>query len=212
MIRAVVFDMDGVLIDAREWHYESLNKALEVFGYTITRHEHLSTYDGLPTRKKLEMLTTAKGLPREFHDRIYELKQQFTMEIVRRDCRPRPEHLEALSELRYRGYRLAVASNSIRSTVVEMMERAGLDQYLDIMLSNEDVSRPKPSPDIYLKAANMLGTTPDRCLVVEDNTHGVQAAQLSGAHVMVVRGVEDVYLDAILHNISIAEKNMRIAA
>jgi beta-phosphoglucomutase-like phosphatase (HAD superfamily) len=62
-ITAVVFDMDGVLIDAREWHYEALNRALGHFGYTISRFDHLVTYDGLPTRHKLEMLSRERGFP-----------------------------------------------------------------------------------------------------------------------------------------------------
>ena len=62
-IKAVLFDMDGVLVEAKDWHYEAFNKALDVFGLPISRSEHLSLYDGLPTRKKLEMLTEKKGLP-----------------------------------------------------------------------------------------------------------------------------------------------------
>ena len=76
-IKAVIFDMDGVLIDAKDWHYEALNRALELFGYTISRYDHLVTYDGLPTRKKLEMLTKERDLPKELHSFINEMKQQF---------------------------------------------------------------------------------------------------------------------------------------
>jgi beta-phosphoglucomutase len=82
MISTVIFDMDGVLIDAREWHYEALNKALRLLGYEITRYEHLSTFDGLPTRKKLQMLTVERGLPAELHTFLNGLKQQYTMEYV----------------------------------------------------------------------------------------------------------------------------------
>lgn len=63
-IKAIFFDMDGVLIDAKEWHYEALNRALELFGMPISQVDHLTTFDGLPTRKKLEMLTLGRGLPR----------------------------------------------------------------------------------------------------------------------------------------------------
>ena len=67
MIKAVIFDMDGVLIDAREWHYEALNRALRLFGMEISRTDHLTTFDGLPTRRKLEMLSSTNGLPVELH-------------------------------------------------------------------------------------------------------------------------------------------------
>ena len=197
MIRAVIFDMDGVLIDAREWHYEALNKALKLLGYEITRYDHLSTYDGLPTRKKLQMLTVERGLPAELHAFINGLKQQYTMEYVATSCRPVFQHEHALARLRASGYQLGLASNSIRRTILEMMDRSELRGYLDVIVSNEDVEKGKPSPEIYIKAMADLGVTPDETLVVEDNENGIQAATAAGAHVMVVRSPEDVTLDAI---------------
>ena len=192
LIKAIVFDMDGVLIDAREWHYEALNKALRLFGFEIRREDHLELYDGLPTSKKLEMLTTKHGLPQEMHSLINQLKQMYTMDIVQASCRPTFNHEYALSRLSREGYDLAVASNSIKSTVETMMSKAALNSYLKFVLSNEDVSEAKPSPEIYLKAFERLGYSPDEVLVVEDNDHGVQAARASGANVMVVKSPDDV--------------------
>lgn len=197
MIKAVIFDMDGVLIDAKEWHYEALNKALRLFGYEISRYAHLSTYDGLPTSKKLEMLSIESDLPRALHGFINEMKQIYTMEMVYTQCKPTFAHELALSSLKSRGYKLAVASNSIRSTVITMMEKANLAKYLDLMLSNEDVGRPKPDPEIYLSAMNGLGLSPHECLVVEDNDNGVKAALASGAHLLRVRDVHEVHIDNI---------------
>src|SRR5216684_3361292 len=76
-VGAILFDLDGVLVDATEWHYEALNRALALFGFTISRYEHLSSYNGLPTLKKLEMLTIEKGLPKQLHSMISRLKQQY---------------------------------------------------------------------------------------------------------------------------------------
>lgn len=191
-IKAVVFDMDGVLVDAKEWHYEALNRALALFGFSISRYDHLVTYDGLPTKKKLEMLTIERGLPRGLHNFINELKQIYTMEIVHQKCKPVFYHEYALSRLKAEGYKLAVASNSIKQTVELMMEKSNLARYLDLMLSNQDVSKPKPDPEIYNVAIEKLGLTPAECLIVEDNQHGIKAAQASGAHVMIVASVEDV--------------------
>lgn len=196
-VEAVIFDMDGVLIEAKDWHYEALNRALGLFGYTISRYDHLVTFDGLPTRKKLEMLTREKGLPQGLHTLINELKQIYTMEIVHAQCRPTFAHEYALSNLKARGFRLGVASNSVRRSVVTMMEYAMLTPYLDFMLSNEDVLRGKPHPDIYLKAAELAGLPAERCLVVEDNDNGIAAARAAGAHVMVVRDIHDVTLSNI---------------
>lgn len=205
-IKAVIFDMDGVLIDAKDWHYEALNRALALFGFTISRYDHLVTFDGLPTKRKLEMLTRERGLPAGLHGLINELKQIYTMEIVHARCRPTFSHEYALSNLKARGYRLGVASNSVRRSVVTMMEYARLTPYLDFMLSNEDVSRGKPHPDIYLRAAEILGLPPSDCLVVEDNENGIAAAEAAGTHVMVVHDIHDVTLENIERHLSAAER------
>lgn len=205
-IEAVIFDMDGVLIDAKEWHYEALNRALEYFGYTISRADHLSTFDGLPTRRKLEMLSQERGLPRGLHGFLNELKQQYTVDQVHLKCRPVFVHEYALSNLKARGYKLGLGSNSIRSTVELMMTKSNLADYLDVMVSNEDVARAKPHPDIYLKAAEELGVAPERCLVVEDNANGIKAAEAAGCRLLVVQSVHDVQLDRVLQAIQLAEE------
>lgn len=194
--------MDGVLIEAKDWHYESLNRALSHFGMEISRHEHEITFDGLPTKKKLEMLSLEKGLPRSLHGFINELKQQYTVEIVHALCRPRFLQEQALSQLRRKGIKLAVCSNSIRATVELMMEKAALTPYLDLMLSNQDVAKPKPAPDIYLKAMERFDLRPEECLVVEDNENGIKAATASGAHVLVVGEVADTNLTNIMARIN----------
>jgi beta-phosphoglucomutase-like phosphatase (HAD superfamily) len=200
-IKAVIFDMDGVLIDAKEWHYQALNKALSLFGMPISKQEHVCTYDGLPTRKKLEILSTERGLPRKLHGFINDLKQQYTLEIVFASCKPVFFHHYALSHLKNQGYRLVVCSNSIRKTVEIMMEKAGLLEYLDFFLSNEDVDQPKPHPEIYQKAIRMLNVAPEECLIIEDNINGIKAARASGAHVMEVATIDDVNLENITRQI-----------
>ena len=200
-IEAVVFDMDGVLIDAKDWHYHALNRALEHFGYTISRADHLSAFDGLPTRKKLEMLTQDRGLPRGLHGFLNNLKQQYTTDQVHTDCHPIFVHEYALSNLKARGYKLGLASNSVRNSVELMMEKSALKPYLDVMVSNEDVSKPKPDPDMYLTATRLLDVAPENTLVVEDNVNGIKSAQDAGCNLLVVHSVYDVTLDSILSEI-----------
>lgn len=206
-IKAVIFDMDGVLIDAKEWHYEALNKALALFGYEISRYDHLVTYDGLPTSKKLEMLSMEKGMPRKLHKFINELKQQYTVDKIFTDCHPVFTHEYALSRLKEEGYHLAVASNSVRQTVKLMMEKSNLIDYLDFYLSNQDVKKAKPDPEIYLTAIERLGLNPKECLVVEDNHNGIQAARSAGAYVMEVSSVFDVNYSNIFQHIKMAEED-----
>ncbi len=200
-IKAVIFDMDGVLIDAKDWHYDALNEALSLFGYEINRHEHLTTYDGLPTKTKLQRLSLDKGLPERLHSFINEMKQQYTINLIHKLCRPQFNHEYALSRLKTEGFRLAAASNSIRYTMDMMLGKANLLPYLNFTLSNEDVSIPKPSSEIYLKAIKLLELEPNDCLIVEDNENGIKAARDSGANVMIVKDVIDVNYKNILKHI-----------
>lgn len=201
MIKAAIFDMDGVLIEAKDWHYEALNRALGLFGYEISRYQHLTTYDGLPTRKKLEMLSLESTLPRELHVFINDMKQDYTMEIVHSKCKPNFVHEFALSRLKSMNYKLGLASNSVRNSVEVMMRKSNLDRYFDFMLSNEDVQRGKPDPEIYNKSIDILGLQPHECLIVEDNDNGIKAATGSGAHVLMVNEVDEVNIDNILNRI-----------
>jgi len=191
-IRAIIFDMDGVLIDAKQWHYEALNKALGLFGYGISREEHLTKYDGLPTRKKMSLLTDECSFPAALSDFVEKLKQLYTLEMIGRSCKPTAAHQTALSSLRSEGYVLAVASNSIRKSVDQMMELSGLQQYLQFTLSNEDVLNPKPDPEIYEKAIAMTGHRPDQCVILEDNPYGIESALRAGANVLRVESTAEV--------------------
>lgn len=200
-IKAVLFDMDGVLIDAKEWHYESLNRALELFGVCISRADHLTTFDGLPTKDKLKILSIEKGLPVELHSFINEMKQAYTMEIIQTQCKPQFEQEYALSKLKSMGYKIAVCSNSIRDSVVAMMEKSGLISYIDIIISNQDVSKGKPDPEMYQKAMSYFGLSPQHCLIVEDNENGIRAAKSAGGHLLVVKEVSDTNFQNIAHRI-----------
>ncbi|MCE0493773.1 HAD family hydrolase [Vibrio salinus] len=206
-IKAIIFDMDGVLIDAKDWHYEALNKALAIFGLTISRHDHLVTFDGLSTSQKLNILSKTHVLPEALHPFINEMKQQYTMDITYQLCKPVFHHQYALSKLKQHGYHLAVASNSIRNTVKVMMERSSLIEYLDFYLSNQDVTKGKPDPEIYNTAINRLNLQPQECLIVEDNENGLKAAYASGAQVLKVETVNDVNFDNIYNYICEIENN-----
>ncbi len=191
-IKAVLFDMDGVLIDAKDWHYEALNKALGLFGMEISRYDHLVTYDGLPTRRKLEMLTLERGLPAELHGFINEIKQQYTLDEVHQKCKPLFAHEYALARLRADGMRMAVCSNSIRKSIEIMLEKAMIVQYFDMLMSNQDVRNGKPDPEMYVTCMQKLGVQPHETLILEDNEHGIRAAVASGAHLLTVGSVSDV--------------------
>lgn len=202
MIKAILFDMDGVLIDARDWHYEALNRALEHFGYTVSRESHLSTFDGLPTRQKLRMLSSSKGLPEGLHIFLNDLKQAYTLEISYQRCKPVFNHQYALSRLKKDGYKLAVCSNSVRQSIETMMKLSALSIHLDLIVSNQDVEKGKPDPEMYLKAMQCLNVAPHECLILEDNDHGIQAAVASGGHLLRIGIPDDVTYQAVTTRIS----------
>lgn len=201
-IKAIVFDMDGVLIDAKEWHYEALNRALRVFGMEISRFEHLKSFDGLPTKDKLQMLSRAHYLPEKLHPFINKLKQKFTTELIISRCKPNFIHEFALSRLKNEGFKLALASNSIKRTIALMLENAALSEYFNFCLSNEDVKFAKPNPEIYTKAIARLNLKPSEVMIVEDNFNGIKAAISSGARVMEVGEVGEVNYENIKRNIA----------
>src|SRR6186997_1455618 len=205
-IKAIIFDMDGVLIDARDWHYEALNKALSMFGMAISRFDHLITYDGLPTKEKLKMLSLEKGLPSSLHSFINELKQQFTIEEVILKCRPVFHHQYALARLKSEGYKLVVCSNSIKDTITIMLTKAGIIDYFDFYLSNQDVKKSKPDPEMYNTAIGKLGLKKEECLVVEDNENGIKSALAAGAQLLRVYNVNDVHYQSITHRIKEIEQ------
>lgn len=191
-VAAVIFDLDGVLVDATEWHFEALNRALRMFGYQISRYEHLAAYNGLPTRTKLEMLSLEKGLPAALHGLIGRLKQQYTREEILRHCWPSFEKEYMLSRLKRDGLRMAVCTNAIAESAELMLQRAGIRGYFEFIISNEDTARPKPDPEVYLKALERLRLKADQVVVVEDAQHGVEAARRAGARVLQVAGFPEV--------------------
>lgn len=197
-IKGVVFDMDGVLIDAREWHYQALNSALDLFGYNIDYEAHISHFDGLPTRVKLEILSKEQGLPIHLHKLINEVKQERTLRIAASECYPKSNHLSILTYLKTNGFKIGLATNSIRETTIAMMTYAGLIDFFDSILTNEDVVEAKPNPEIYLKSAKNLGLAPDQILVFEDNQHGIRAAIDAGCQFSKVESPDTLYLDTVL--------------
>ena len=193
MIKLVIFDLDGVLVDARELHYEALNEALADVDskYIIHRGEHLSTYDGLSTTKKLNMLTKAKGLPKELHDAVWRLKQKKTVEIID-TFTPDVRMAQIIRRLKKEGYVVACATNSIRETAKLQLIRRGFFEHIDFLYSNQDVNKPKPSTEMYLRCMLKAGVDPDETVIIEDSHHGRKAAMSSGAYLCAVKDSADV--------------------
>ena len=201
MIKAILYDLDGVLVDATEWHYDSLNEALkEISGFEISRLEHIQTFNGLPTIKKLEILYEQNRVKKDEFNAIWDLKQSKTNEIIEKTASNDETKLR-LHEGTKKFKKICV-TNSIRQTAVLMLDKTGQLPFMDHIISNEDVSDPKPNPEGYVKAINFLQLQPNECLIVEDSPKGIEAAKKSNAHVYEVKGYHDVTLENVLNVIN----------
>lgn len=192
-MRAVLFDADGVLVDACELHYRALNAALAEYGFEIAREEHLAEFNGLPTRTKLQMLTERRGLDPALHDAINRRKQALTAEFIDEAISPDVDKRRLLLRLRENGCRIAVCSNAIASSVERMLDAIGVRDLVDATLGNDQVVRPKPAPDIYLHGAAMLGLSIGSCVIVEDSPVGIRSAEAARPlDIVVVSGPHEV--------------------
>ena len=134
MTKLVIFDLDGVLIDSKDYHYHALNQALGE-EFAISREDHVSIYDGLPTSRKLELLTQNKGLPVELYEQIWNKKQELTLKIFSESVSKDYELMGYFQQLVDAGYKIAVASNSIRNSVKIILLRLGLLEFVDVYVS-----------------------------------------------------------------------------
>ena len=189
MIKLIVFDLDGVLVEAKNIHFEALNKALGK--YAIDWNEHLSTYDGLKTNQKLEMLHKNKGLPKEKFEEVWNNKQKYTLEALA-SLKKDDTLYSTIQNLSSDGYKLAVCSNSIRKTVLTVLSKLGIIEFFDLILSNEDVQNSKPHPEMYWKAISKMSCLPEEALIIEDSPYGLLAASRSKAHILRVGSPKEV--------------------
>ena len=189
-IKFIIFDLDGVLVEAKEIHYDALNDALGD-KYMITWDEHLSRYDGLKTSQKLEMLTKDKGLPINLYDEVWSNKQKITIDKLK-GLSESKQLIECMDSLSNDGYKIAVCSNSIRKTVLTVLSKLGIIEYIDLIISNEDVKNSKPHPEMYWKAISNMSFLPEQTLIVEDSPYGLLAASRSKSHVLRVKSPTEV--------------------
>jgi len=206
MIKFIIFDLDGVLVEAKNIHFEALNEALGK-KYEISWNEHLSKYDGLKTNQKLEMLTQDKGLPVALYKQVWDEKQRLTLHKLK-NLQPDTQLMVCMDSLVQQGYKLAVCSNSIRKTVLTVLSKLNIIENFDLILSNEDVKNSKPHPEIYWKAISQMGFLPEETLIVEDSPYGLLAASRSKASVMRVGSPKDISYNNIYKYLNQEKMNL----
>ena len=188
-IRAVIFDMDGVLVDSERAYRSCVSEYFEKLGYPLTDDE-LDVMAGASVAKSYELLSVGgsarpKDLalrwryrPREFYEQTGQVDYAAIMfEGV-------PETIAGLSE---RGYRLAIASSSPRDVINHVLEVCGVSGYFELVTSGADFEESKPNPAIYLHTLDALGLSAEECRVVEDSDYGITAAVRAGITVIARR-------------------------
>lgn len=198
MIKLIIFDLDGVLIDAKDIHFDALNKALKEIDekYIISHQDHLSKFDGISSKEKLNKLSMERGLPFELHEKIWTHKQKITHDELKK--LPINENIvNILAKIKALGIKVACCSNSIRNTIYTAISTIGAIEYFDLILSNEDVNNIKPHPEIYWNAMSSFNVLPQETLIVEDSPVGLFAAQRSGANLLQVKNSKDLTIEKI---------------
>ncbi len=207
-VKLIISDFDGVLLDLKEIHYEALNRALRTVGeeFVISPEEHVKTFDGLSTKRKLKLLAELKGFPLDQADTVNDVKQKFTVELLETFNKVNYDIANVIASLKQEGYLFYVASNAIRATVELGLKKLGIDHLVDRVYSNQDVKNSKPNPEIYLTCMADASVNPHETVIIEDSKHGREAAVLSGGHVCGVDNSFDFTLERIKSVITQAKK------
>jgi len=204
MIKAIIFDCDGILIDAARWHEEAFNRALGEFNCDPLGHEeHLTTFNGLSTFRKLDMLASQGRIEsdKDLHSEFYDTKQLHTIEIIKEKCAPETRVIDSVIYAQSRGH-TAVVSNCSRITVEMMLRQSKLEGRFDLIITNNDVDgRIKPDPWPYAKACKLLGVLPQETLAIDDNLKGVKSATDAGCNVWHMKHFKDLTVMNIMTKI-----------
>jgi len=188
MIKGILYDLDNTLCYCADWHKLALNKALkEICGFEISEDEHISTFNGLPTKKKLDLLINQRRIKINDYDLISQKKQEYTKDIIFEEAIVDPIKVKLHRQNKLNGLKSACVTNSITETAALILEKTGQLQYMDFLISNEVVKYPKPHGEGYIISMIKLGIYPSETLIVEDSPVGIQAAKSTGAHVWEVK-------------------------
>jgi len=196
VIELIIFDLDGVLVDACEWHRVALNKALkQVCDYEISLNDHYKDYNGIPTKIKLNKLFEKGIVSSSDFVLIEKLKQHYTIELINETACIRQEKIDLLNYLKNKQIKTACYTNSIRQTAELMLNKTGILNLFDLVTTNQDVEKSKPDPQGYLKIMNLFNINCCNTIIVEDSPKGFEAAYRSGAKVFKVNDQEQVNIN-----------------
>lgn len=184
-IRAVIWDLDGVIIDSGEAHRKAWHKLAQEEHIPFTDEQFWSTFGW----RNDAIIPTFYGKvsPERLKD-LGDRKEAYFREFVRDIAEPLPGSIELLSGLHNAGYKQGLGSSTPIANIDLISELLGLQRFLDVLISGETVPRGKPAPDLFLKVAAQLAVAPAHCLVIEDAVAGIEAAKAGGMYTIAVAG------------------------
>jgi len=182
-LKGILWDMDGVLVDTGEFHFQSWLAVLPDYGIPYD-HEAFERTFGMNNAGTLRALT-GRDLPPEVVAEIAERKEQMYRAVLRGQVMALPGAQAWLARLKERGYRQGIASSTPQANIDVVVNELGIASYFDLILSGSDMP-PKPDPAVFLKVAAGIGVPPERCVVVEDSRAGVEAARRGGMRCIAV--------------------------
>lgn len=179
MIRAFIFDLDGVITDTAEYHYRGWKRLADEEGWPFTRddNEHLR---GVARRESLLLILKGRVYPEAQLQAMMTRKNNYYLEFIK-EITPRdllPGAKDLLEALRAAGYKVALGSASKNAR--EVLQRLGIESLFDAVSDGYSVERQKPAPDLFWHTAQQLGIAPSECVVVEDAAAGIEAARAGG--------------------------------
>ncbi|MDC0940369.1 HAD-IA family hydrolase [Candidatus Pelagibacter sp.] len=203
-IKGLIFDLDGVLVDTKDVHFESLNLALKNNGFKeISYKDHLNIYDGLPTAQKLNLLYKKGLIKINKFKSISDLKKSHTAKLLKKKIKFNNKIYNTFFKLS-QNFQICIATNAIKETLNLCLEKLKIKKFISYSYSNDDVQNNKPHPEVYLRCLINMGLKPSETLIFEDSHHGVMAAQDSGCLLYTVKNISDINFS----NISFVIKNI----
>ena len=204
-LELVIFDLDGVLVDACDWHKDALNEALkQTCDYVISDHQHCTVFNGLPTKVKIQKLINFGIVPNnpDVHAEINKIKQEETIRIISNLLDKDAPKIYLMEWLKGNNVKIACFTNCIRQTAELMLNRVGVLDYVQLLTTNEDVENAKPNPEGYIKTLEYFSINPENAVIVEDSPKGIESAHASRCNVLEVKNAKEVTIENLERFIS----------
>jgi len=183
MLNAIIFDMDGVLVETQKIGLESINLLLSEQGVQISEEESKITL-GWTIKDKLDRWKEKYGFKIDDYNLFIKKNAEKQFELVKAGHRENTFLEKIINDAKKNNIKLAVATSSTRFRAMEILEIIGMRDKMDVIITGEDVKTHKPEPEIYIKTAKHLGVRPEGCLVIEDSRFGVEAGKKAGMKVV----------------------------